>query len=73
MFRNYLKTAWRTAVHAKSYSAITIIGLTIGLGASMLMLTIVLDDLSYDRQWTNSKELYRIVTVNKMGNGVYDR
>lgn len=73
MLRNYLKTAWRTALRAKTYSSITIIGLTIGICACMLLLTVVLDDLSYDRQWTNSAELYRIVTVNKMGSGVYDR
>ncbi len=73
MFRNYLKTAWRTALHAKTYSAITIIGLTIGLCASMLMLTIVLDDLSYDKQWTNGAELYRILSVNKRGVGIFDR
>ena len=41
--------------------------------ACMAVVTVVIDDLSYDRQWTNSPQLYRIVTVNKMGDGLYDR
>jgi putative ABC transport system permease protein len=73
MFKNYLKTAWRSVSHNKIYSTINIVGLTIGLCACMLVATVVIDDLSYDRQWSKSAELYRITMINKMGNGLYDR
>lgn len=73
MFSSYFKTAIRTVSRNKAYSAINILGLTIGLAACMVVATIVIDDLSYDRQWKNSAQLYRIVTVDKKGEGLYNR
>lgn len=73
MIKNYFKTAWRSLKHNKSFSAINIIGLTIGLCACMLIATVVVDDLSYDRQWKRSHDIYRIISINKMGDGLYDR
>ncbi|HEV3324517.1 MAG TPA: FtsX-like permease family protein [Puia sp.] len=70
---NYYTTAVRTITRNKVYSIINILGLTIGLSACMVVATVVIDDLSYDRQWKNSPRLYRILTVNKMGDGLYDR
>lgn len=71
--KNYFKTAWRTMIKNRSYSFINILGLTIGLGACMIVATVVMDDLSYDKQWSKGKELYRIIAINKMGDGLYDR
>lgn len=65
MFKNYLKTAWRNLSRNKIYSAINIVGLTIGLTACLLVATVVIDDLSYDRQWANADHIYRIVTVDR--------
>jgi putative ABC transport system permease protein len=73
MIKNYFKTAWRTITKNRVYSLINILGLTIGLTACMIVATVVIDDLSYDRQWSKSDDIYRIVTVNKMGAGLYDR
>ncbi|ANI89440.1 hypothetical protein A9P82_09110 [Arachidicoccus ginsenosidimutans] len=73
MWLHYLKTAWKNLQRDRVFSFINIFGLTIGLAACMLVATVVLDDLSYDRQWKNSNQLYRIVTVNKMGDGLYDK
>lgn len=73
MLKNYLKTAFRTMARNRVYSFITILGLTIGLWACMMVATIVIDDLSYDKQWSRSDDLYRIVSVNKMGEDLYDR
>ena len=39
----------------------------------MLVATVVMDDLSYDKQWSKGKDLYRIISVNKMGEGLNDR
>lgn len=62
MLKNYLKIAWRNIVKNKVYSFINIIGLTIGLCACMLVATVVMDDLSYDTQWSKGGQLYRILT-----------
>ena len=73
MIKNYFKSAWRTMIKNRSYSFINILGLTIGLAACMIVATVVIDDLSYDTQWSNGKDLYRIISINKMGDGLYDR
>ncbi|HVZ98134.1 MAG TPA: FtsX-like permease family protein [Chitinophagaceae bacterium] len=73
MFRNYLRSAWRLITNNRIYSAINILGLTTGLCACMLVATVVTDDLSYDRQWSRDNDLYRIISMNKMGDGLYDR
>lgn len=73
MIRNYFKTAWRTITKNKMYSFINILGLTIGLCACMIVAAVVMDDLSYDKHWSNGDDLYRIISVNKMGDGLYDR
>ncbi len=64
MMKNNIKTAWRTLVKDKTYATINILGLTIGLCACMLVGTVVLDDLSYDKSWSHGNELYRIITVD---------
>ncbi|WP_117883511.1 ABC transporter permease [Aureibaculum luteum] len=62
MLKNYLKIAWRNLAKNKMHSFINIIGLTIGLYASMLVITVVIDDLSYDIQWNKADRLYRVLT-----------
>ncbi len=64
MFKNYFKTTFRNLLRNKVYSGINILGLTIGLTACLLVATVVIDDLSYDRQWKRSKDIYRIVSVD---------
>src|SRR5689334_8504672 len=73
MIKNYFKTAWRSLVKNKVYSSINITGLTIGLCSCLIVATVVIDDLSYDKQWSKKDNIYRIVSVNKMGEGLYDR
>ncbi|WP_293939602.1 ABC transporter permease [Sphingobacterium sp. UBA5996] len=65
MIKNYLKTAWRTLMRNRIYSLSNLVGLTIALLVFMLISALVVDELSYDRQWSNSKELYRMRIVPK--------
>jgi len=73
MLRNYFKIAARNLFKNKGYSLIHITGLSIGLWACMMVASVVINDLSYDRQWSRKDDIYRIVSVNKMGEGLYDR
>ncbi|MDR3711559.1 MAG: ABC transporter permease [Puia sp.] len=73
MVKHYLLAAFRSMSKNKMYSFVNIAGLTLGLWACMLVATLVIDDLSYDRQWSRGNDLYRIVSVNKMGKGLYNR
>ncbi|WP_428663227.1 permease prefix domain 2-containing transporter [Runella sp.] len=73
MLINYFKIAARTLFKNKSYSLIHVTGLSIGLWACLMVASVVLNDLSYDRQWSRKDDMYRIISVNKMGEGLYDR
>ena len=73
MLKNYLKIAFRNLLRNKGYSFIQILGLSIGLAACMMIATVVVDDLSYDKTWSRSKDIYRIISVNKMGEGLNER
>ncbi|MDB5153471.1 MAG: FtsX-like permease family protein [Mucilaginibacter sp.] len=64
MIKNYFKIAIRNLQRNKAYSLINIIGLTIGLTACLLVSTVVLDDLSYDHQWKNAENIYRIISID---------
>ena len=60
MIRNYLKTAWRNLFNNKFYSAINIIGLTVGLAVGLLILLWVNDELSFDRFNINAGQTYKV-------------
>ncbi len=61
MLKNYLVTSWRNLQRNKIYSAININGIAIGLAAFWLIALYVMDELSYDKSFTNSDRICRIV------------
>ncbi|HEY4194477.1 MAG TPA: ABC transporter permease [Mucilaginibacter sp.] len=67
MIKNYFKTAWRNLVKNKFYSAINIIGLTVGLTVGLLILLWVNDELSFDKFHTKAGNIYRVEA--QMGTG----
>ncbi|QEM12945.1 ABC transporter permease [Mucilaginibacter rubeus] len=62
MIRSYFKIAWRTIVRNKSYSAINIAGLSVGIAACLLIFVVVQYELSFDTFQPGYKSTYRIVT-----------
>ena len=62
MLKNLIKIAFRNIVREKIYSAINILGLTIGITCSMFLLLYILDELSFDRYHKNSENIYRVVS-----------
>jgi putative ABC transport system permease protein len=73
MFYNNLKTGLRFIKKHKSYAAINIIGLAIGLSAFLLMALFVMDELSYDRFHKKADRIvrltYQLVTPNATREG----
>lgn len=63
MFQNYLSVALRNLIKHKLYSAINIIGLAVGLAACVLITLFVRDEFSYDTQWANAEQIYRLNTT----------
>jgi putative ABC transport system permease protein len=62
MLKNLIIIAWRNIRKDKTYSAINILGLTIGITCSMFLLMYILDELSFDRYHANAANIYRVVS-----------
>jgi putative ABC transport system permease protein len=60
MLRNYFKTAWPNIKRHKAYSAINILGLSIGIAACLLILQYVSFELSYENFQVNRDRIYRV-------------
>ena len=62
MLKNLFTIAIRSILKDKAYTAINILGLTIGITCSLFLLLYMLDELSYDRYHKNGENIYRIVS-----------
>ncbi len=60
MYKNYLKIALRNLVKHKGYSAINIIGFSIGMACSILIALFIFDELSFDRHNEKADRIYRV-------------
>ena len=60
MFSNYIKITLRNLWRNKFYSLINIIGLSIGIICSILIVLYVQHELSYDKHHENYKRIYRL-------------
>jgi len=60
MFKNYLKIAVRSLFKHKVFSLINILGLAVGLAASVLIFLYVRDETGYDRYHEKADRIYRI-------------
>ncbi len=63
MLQNYLKTAFRSLLRNKLFSAINVFGLAIGLAACILIMLFVRDEFSYDTYWANADRIYQVNTI----------
>jgi putative ABC transport system permease protein len=60
MFRNYWKTAVRALFKNKTFSAINILGLTLGSVCCLYIVLYVSEQFRYDRQHQRCSDIYRI-------------
>jgi putative ABC transport system permease protein len=65
MIKNYLKTALRFLKYNKVFAGINIIGLSIALAASFIILLFVINELSYNTSHKNRKNVYRVLNYYK--------
>lgn len=68
MFRSYLKIAWRNIWKNTAFSVTNLLGLTIGMTCTILILSWVQDERSWDQFHPNHKNIYH-VKVNRNFNG----
>jgi ABC-type antimicrobial peptide transport system permease subunit len=72
MVKNYLKSAWRTLVKHKILSVINVLGLSIGISASLVIYLIVSYDLSFDKFEKDKDRIFRVVWSIATASGKYD-
>ena len=62
MFRNYLTTAFRSFWRNKVFSFINILGLAVGISASLVIFLIVYHEFSFESFQKDKDRIYRVVT-----------
>jgi putative ABC transport system permease protein len=62
MIINYFKITLRTLVRQKSFAAINLIGLALGLSSGILILIYVLDEISFDKFHSKADRILRVGT-----------
>lgn len=70
MLTNYFKIAFRNLARNKTYAAINITGLAVGIAACLLLFTVVRYELSYDTFEPNYKRIFRVVSEDKYADGI---
>lgn len=63
MFQNYFKIAWRNLRKSKAYSAINILGLSIGMAVAILIGLWIWDELTFNNYHTNHEQLAQVMTT----------
>lgn len=73
MIKNHLKTAWRNIIANKAYTAINVVGLSIGICAFLVIYLITSFELRYDVFHPDKERIYRLVVQEKdeQGNIAY--
>ena len=66
MIRNYLKVALRNILKYKFFSAINVLGLSIGMACCLFIFIYVVDELSYDKFHKDVDNLYRVALQGKI-------
>ena len=67
MLKNYLKIAWRNLRKQKFYTFLNVFGLALGMASCLLITLYVIDELSYDRSFSNADRIYRINSDIRFG------
>ena len=63
MLRNYFKIAVRNLLKHRTFSAINIIGLSVGIACCVLLALYIKDEFSYENKFSNTDRIYRIYTT----------
>ncbi len=72
MVKNNLKVAYRSMMRHKFYTFLNLGGLAISITACLLIAIFVKDELSYDRHFENSDQIYRVQSYLKFADNIFD-
>jgi putative ABC transport system permease protein len=71
MLKNYFKIAWRNLFRNKGFSLTNILGLSIGMVCTILILLWVQDELTYDKFHANYNNIYKVMAHRDFNNQVF--
>jgi putative ABC transport system permease protein len=69
MFSNYIKTAIRSLLRHRFFSAINVFGLAVAMALSMIIIMLVADQMMYDRYNSKRDRIYRVNSIPTSENG----
>lgn len=69
MFKNYFIVALRNFKKDRAYAFINLAGLAVGLASVIIILAYVRYELSYDKYYSNSNRIYRLVSEDSKNEG----
>ncbi len=62
MLKNYIKVAFRSLLKQPAYTALNIIGLTVGKASSLINLLYIYHETSFDKHHSKAERVYRLST-----------
>ena len=71
MIKNYLTVAIRNITRNKTFSAINILGLAIGMACCILILLYVQNELSYDQHHEHAHRIHRVATEGSIAGSMH--
>ncbi len=71
MLKNYIKVAFRSLLRQPGYSALNIIGLTVGIASSLIILLYIFHETSFDKHHSKGDRIYRLSTEFTEPDGVF--
>ncbi len=72
MLKSYFKITIRNLIKNKVYSGINILGLSLGMAASILIIIYITDELSYDKFHPQGELIYRVGMQGKMNGNEFN-
>lgn len=63
MLKNYLKVAFRNLLRQPGYTALNIMGLTVGIASSLIILLYIFHETSFDKHHAKGDHIYRLSTA----------
>ena len=63
MLKNNIKIAWRNMIRDRQFTLLNLIGLATGLACALLIYLWVTDELSYDKFFAKSDQMYQLMEV----------
>ncbi|MFI5131515.1 MAG: ABC transporter permease, partial [Chitinophagales bacterium] len=71
MIRNYFKIAWRNLFRNKGFSLTNLLGLTIGITCTILILLWVQDERGYNKFHSKYKSIYKVMAHRDFNNQIF--